>query len=286
MAKKRTVEQLRGVMNMGREAQESMSEGLHLGVLVDPSCPVWMACAVRDALIPERDALVDVASLEVPATVAGIDVGIILCGGSAEQIRSAIRAFCTVRQHVVVVAESALDIPQTYMPSKLSQFVRSVVASEHGPLLERLASALLAATDKDVAFAANFRFCRESATADLVSKCAARNAVMGVLDFIPGAGMPLMTMNQVNLSFDIAATYGQGLSIARVPEVVFVVAAGVCYRGAERILSATMPALGLIMRIAVAYGGTLVTGRMLATHFKEGMPEDGTPELMVEAEVL
>lgn len=282
MAKKKSVERLRGVVNMGREAEESMSVDVHLSVLVDTECPRWLALAVRDALVPERDALVDVHALTAHPTVVGIDVGIVLAGSSDDLIRGAIRSFAGARQHVVVIAESSLDIPDTYMPSKLGQFVSTVVASEHGPLLDRLATTLLDATEKDVSLAANFAFCRQSATARLVSKCAARNALMSVADFIPGAGMPLMTMNQINLSFDIAATFGRGLSIARVPEVLFVVASGLVYRGSARLLLKGMPRLGLLIKAGLAYGGTLLTGRMLTTHFTEELPE---PPIEVHAEV-
>lgn len=279
MAKKRTVEQLRGVVNMGKEAEESMEEGMHLSVLVDTTCPRWLALAIRDALVPERDAVVDVFVLDGRPSTKGIDVGIVVAGGSEALIRGAIRSFAGVRQHVIVVAESSLDIPETHLPAKLGQYVTDVVASEHGPLLERLSNALLDSTDKDVSCAANFAFCREVATARLVSRVAARNAVMGIADFIPGAGMPLMTMNQLNMGFDIAASYGHGLSLGRVPEVAVIVAAGLMYRNVARVLARAIPSLGLVFRIALAYGGTLVTGRMLATHFTEGLPLDETVAL-------
>lgn len=272
MAKGKRVEQLRGVVNMGREAEESMDEVLHIAVHVDTTCPHWLAIAIRDALVSERDARVDALVLDGRPSVKGIDVGIVVAGRSEALIRGAIRSYAGARQHVIVVAESSLDIPSTHMPAKLGQFVNSVVASEHGPLLERFANALLDSTEKDVACAANFAFCRTVATARLVSKVAARNALMGVVDFIPGAGMPLMTMNQLNLGFDIAATYGQGLSLARVPEVAVIVAAGLAYRSVAHLLLRAAPALGIIIKAGVAYGGTLVTGRMMATHFTEGLP--------------
>ena len=219
MAKKKTVEQLRGVVNMGREAAESMGESIHISVYVDPQCPRWLALAVRDALVPERDARVDALPLVERPAVLGTDVGVVVAGHSEDLVRGAIRAFAGSRQHVIVIAESSLDIPDTHLPSKLGQFVSDVVASEHASFVERFANALLDSTEKDVSCAANFAFCREVATARLVSRVAARNALMGIADFIPGAGMPLMTMNQVNLGFDIAATYGHGLSIGRIPEV-------------------------------------------------------------------
>lgn len=271
MAKK-LPDQIRGMVSMGREAEESMDEGMHVSILVDTTCPEWLVCTVRDALVPERDAIVDVHVLDGRPSTNGIDVGIVLAGHSEALVRGAIRSFAGARQHVLILAESSLDIPQAHMPSKLGQYVVDVVASEPEPLLERFAAALLDATDKDVSCAANFAFCRSAATARLVSRCAARNAVMGVADFIPGAGMPLMTMNQLNLGFDIAATHGRGLSIGRVPEVAFIIAAGLVYRSMARVLIRAIPTLSLVTRVGFAYAGTLVTGRMLSTHFMDEFP--------------
>ncbi|MBO7673467.1 MAG: hypothetical protein J6S63_00500, partial [Atopobiaceae bacterium] len=265
-------DQLRGVVNMGREAEESMEKPLHVMICVDGTCPRWLGLAIKEAFVPERDARVDVCLLDGHPVVRNVDVGIIVCGGSEALVRGAIHSFAGARQHAIVVAETSLDIPATHLPAKLGQFIADVVASEHGPLYERLANALLDSTEKDVSCAANFAFCRDVATARLVSRVAARNAVMGVADFIPGAGMPLMTMNQINMGFDIAATHGRGLSLGRVPEVAVIVAAGFVYREAAHLLIRLLPKLGLITRIFVAYGGTLVTGRMLASHFVQGLP--------------
>lgn len=283
-AKKISMDRLRGVVNMGREAQEDMEEHLHLSVLVDPASAEWLVHVIRDALVPERDAIVDVCALGGVPTVAGIDVGIVISGGSDEAVRSAVRYFAGARQHVIVVAQTSLDVPDTQLPAKLGQYVQEAVSSEHGPLLERFANALLDSTDKDVSCAANFKFCRDVATARLVSRCAARNAFMGVADFIPGAGMPLMTMNQINLSFDMAATYGKGLSIGRAPEVLAVVLAGFGYRWAARLAERVFPALTILIKVGVAYGGTLVTGRMLSSHFTENLPSPHPP-VTVEAQV-
>ena len=283
-AKKISMDRLRGVMNMGREADQSMGEHLHLSVLVDPESAMWLVHAIRDALVPERDAVVDVSALGGTLSVAGIDVGVVISGGSDDLVRNAIRYFAGARQHVIVVAQSSLDVPETNLPAKLGQYVQEAVSSEHGPLLERFANALLDSTEKDVSCAANFSFCRDVATARLVSRCAARNAFMGIADFIPGAGMPLMTMNQVNLSFDIAATHGRGLGIGRVPEVLSVISAGFAYRWASRLLLNVFPGLSLLIRCGLAYGGTLVTGRMLSSHFTETLPSQ-EPAVTVKAQV-
>ncbi len=270
MAKRIPVDQLRGVVNMGRVAEESMEENIRISVLVDTTCSRWLGLAIRDALVPERDAFVDVKAIEPHPTVQGYDIGIIVAGRSDAVVCDAIRSFAALRQRVIVVAESSLDIPETNLPVKLGQFIVDVVASDSEALLDRFANALLNSTEKVVSCAANFAFCREVATARLVSRVAARNAIMGIADFIPGAGMPLMTTNQVNLGFDIAATHGQGLSVARVPEIVFIIAAGFVYRRAAKLAMRLLPGLSFFIRIGFAYGGTLVTGRVLATHFTGG----------------
>ena len=75
MAKKKIdVERLRGVVNMGREAEESMAESMIISVHVDPACPRWLALAVKAALVPERDAVVNVSSLVSYPTAADVDV--------------------------------------------------------------------------------------------------------------------------------------------------------------------------------------------------------------------
>lgn len=266
-AKKLSMDSIRGLVNMGREAEESMEVDLHIRVMVDPSAQDWLVCAVRDALVPERDARVDVTGLGYAGVVTEVDVGIVVAGGSDEGVRTAIRTFAGTRRSVIVVAASSLDVPQTNLPSKLGQYVSEAISSDQEGLYERLANAMLDATDKDVSCAANFAFCRDVATARLVSKCAARNAFMSVADFIPGAGMPLMTMNQINLCFDMAASYGRGMGVGRVPEVVAVACAGFAYRWAARTAARFVPILSLVFHIGFAYGGTLVTGRMLSTHY-------------------
>ena len=286
------VDQLKGVINLGRESEESMDVPIHLAIHGDKTAPSWLVCAVRDAFVPERDAVVDVSEVSKSPAVFGIDVALVLCGSDEEMVRETVRHFAGTRHHVCMVAETALNIPQIMLPSKLGQYVKSVVASEAGPLLERLATTVLESTEKTVSFAANFAFFRETATARLVSKAAARNALMGVADFIPGAGLPLMTMNELNLAFDIAASFGQGLSVARIPEVIFVIAAGFVYRKFSSGLCRAIPSLSLVWHAGTDYAGTILTGRMLADHFSYGEQEfaslgaieEGT--LQVEAKVL
>lgn len=273
------IDQLKGVVNMGRESEESMDVPIHLSILVDTTAPEWLVTTVRDAFVPERDAVVDVGAVSKNPTVFGIDVALVLCGSDEDMIRETVRTFAGTRHHVLMVAESSLDIPQIMLPSKLGEYVKSVVASEHGPLLERLASTILASTEKTVSFAANFAFFRDTATARLVSKAAARNALMGVVDFIPGAGMPLMTMNQLNLGFDIAASFGQGLSPARVPEVIFIIASGFVYRRVSHAFCRAVPSLSLLWRAGAAYAGTILTGRMLADHFVYGEHQLEAPQV-------
>ena len=91
MAKRIPVDQLRGVVNMGRVAEESMDENIRISVLVDTTCPRWLGIAIRDALVPERDAFVDVKEIVARPEVKGFDVGIIVAGRSDELVCDAMR---------------------------------------------------------------------------------------------------------------------------------------------------------------------------------------------------
>ncbi|WP_180326745.1 hypothetical protein [Raoultibacter phocaeensis] len=125
-----------------------------------------------------------------------------------------------------------------------------------------------ACRDKRLAFALAFRFVRKPLSLEAVSATAAQNAGIGLVVFIPGADMPIMTLNQAKMLLQIAAAYGQPMEIARVKELAAVVGGAFACRAVARQLIAFVPALGWAIKAAIGYTGTLAMGRAAIEYFE------------------
>ena len=135
-----------------------------------------------------------------------------------------------------------------------------------------------ACREKRLAMALAFPFVRKPMALDAVNATAAQNAGVGLVAFIPGADMPIMTLNQAKMLLQIAAAYGQPLGIERVKELAAVVGGAFACRAVARQLVAFVPALGWAVKAAVGYAGTQAMGRAAVEYFEGG----GSVEHMAE----
>lgn len=124
--------------------------------------------------------------------------------------------------------------------------------------------------DLRLALAVRYPFCREAVAMELTRSTARLNAGVGVLFMIPGADMPVITLNQAKLAVQIAAIYGQPLDAGRLREVAAVVAGAFGFRAVARELSEAVPGLGWGVKGAVAYSGTMAVGQAALDCFREG----------------
>ena len=88
--------------------------------------------------------------------------------------------------------------------------------------------------------------------------------------FIPGADMPIMTLNQAKMLLQIAAAYGEPLDIHRVKELAAVVGGAFACRTAARQLTGLVPALGWAVKAGIGYAGTFAMGRAAIEYFEGG----------------
>ena len=82
-----------------------------------------------------------------------------------------------------------------------------------------------ACREKRLALALSFPFVRRPLSLEAVSATSLQNAGIGLVLFIPGADMPLMTLNQAKMLLQIAAAYGEPMSAARAKELAAIVGA-------------------------------------------------------------
>lgn len=127
-----------------------------------------------------------------------------------------------------------------------------------------------ACREKKLAFALAFPFVRRPLSVDAVNATSMQNAGVGLVMFIPGADMPVMTLNQAKMLLQIAAAYGEPLGMERVKELAAVVGGAFALRTAARQVVALVPGLGWAVKAAIGYTGTQAMGRAAIEYFEGG----------------
>jgi uncharacterized protein (DUF697 family) len=102
---------------------------------------------------------------------------------------------------------------------------------------------------------------RREVCAHLIEQFARKNAVIAGAIFIPGADLPILTMNQLRLVLRICAAYGLDIDRQRLPEIAATVGAGVGIREIARSVVGAIPIAGWIAQGAMAYTGTKAIGQ-------------------------
>lgn len=252
------------------KARGSVSGALGVSVLVADDAPAWLVAAVRDSLLPEQEgAQVRVARLAAGTELAQADLALVCVGPAEAGEDEAVRAYASSGIPVCVVAESSLDAPGVELPEALAPYASLVAASDAPALLEKLADWVLDSAPDPICAAANFPFCRDAEVARLTNRCAFENAAVGAVDLVRGADLPIMASNQAKLVLDIAAAMGSSPDALTAAELAGVVGAAFAYRGVARVACRGVGPLAFLVRAAVAYGGTALTG-YVASQLAEG----------------
>lgn len=124
--------------------------------------------------------------------------------------------------------------------------------------------------DKRLAFAMSFPFVRKPLALDAVNTTSLQNAGVGFVVFIPGADMPVMTLNQAKMLLQIAAAYGCPMNMERAKELALVVGGAFALRSVARQAVAVVPGLGWAIKAAIGYAGTMAMGRAAIEYFEAG----------------
>jgi uncharacterized protein (DUF697 family) len=123
---------------------------------------------------------------------------------------------------------------------------------------------------KRLAFALSFPFVRKPLAIETVVSTSVQNAGIGLVVVLPGADLPLMTLNQAKMVLRIAAAYGQPLGVERAKELLGVVGGAFACRSIARELTALIPAIGWGIKAAIGYSGTIGMGFATIAYFEEG----------------
>ena len=146
--------------------------------------------------------------------------------------------------------------------------------------LEESTTRVVRALDDDylVALAKGYPPFRRAVCEEIIRHNARQNAVVGALP-IPGADMPVMTANQARMVLNIAAAYGEELSVERARELLGVLAAGFGLRALARQAVKLVPLGGWAAAGVIGYAGTIAMGRATILYFERGGQKVGEREM-------
>jgi uncharacterized protein (DUF697 family) len=198
----------------------------------------------------------------------GIALVHILAGAVDDDDERVLKEAAHVRIPIIVVTR---DDPG-HIPYVLDQNLVRVGPGNALPVEEiatRLARALGEAATP---LAARLPVLRRPVCEELIRKFSRQNGFIGVVFFIPGADLPVLTLNQIRLVLRIADAYGFEIDKERLPEVLAVIGSGFGFRALARHGVGLVPLVGWMLKGGIAYAGTRVLGEAAVRYFERRAP--------------
>jgi uncharacterized protein (DUF697 family) len=126
--------------------------------------------------------------------------------------------------------------------------------------------------DHLVALGRRYPAIRAAAAHRLIYRTAAQNAVIGATFFVPGADMPVMTLNQARMILSLAGIYGATIDRERAVELVGLVGVGLGFRALARSFLRSAPGIGWAIKASTGFTGTVAVGLAAMRYFEKGAP--------------
>ncbi len=278
---------VRDIVRSSTKIREEREKPLRIAIIIEANAPDELIDAVRDRFRPQTAG----AKLGLEVAEPGVSIGfhastdvvIGLVGTGSGGLAGVLADAREQGLHTVAVGvsprhiEVAERVGHPYADTVAAIDPLTAVDAELASwLVERLAG-------KRLALAHNFAFMRSAVAEEAIKATATQNALVGAVLFIPGADMPVMTLNQAKMLLQVAAAYGEPLGAERAKELLAVVGGGFALRAVARQALGFVPGFGWAIKGAVGYAGTLAMGKAAVTYFEQGGDFSNMARKAVEA---
>ena len=264
---------VRALYDAGKRLKADREQPVRLAVLVEIDAPDALVEAAREMLRAKAaTGIVDVAVIE-PEQFLRVDSksdAVIVLVGSGAHLGPTLH---DLRARLMPTAVLAVREDASSFARLIGHPAGDVLVGEDpvalfpGPLadwaMERLGKL-------HTALGHNFEFMRRAVAKEAVRHCAWQNAAVGAVLFLPGADMPVMTLNQGRMLLKVAAAYGQAIDKERIKELAAVVAGGFVFRTFAREVVGLVPGFGWAVKAGIAYAGTMAMGTAAIGYFEDG----------------
>ncbi len=174
---------------------------------------------------------------------------------------------------VIVVIENSEGVGDDKALDKIEQIIdlNNLLFLGEGDFDARLKNAIIRELyDKRLAIGRVLPTFRAEIASEIISTTSNQNALVGIAVFLPGADMPILTLNQMKMILELAAVHNKSMNVERVKELLVTLGSGYVFRGLARQLLAFIPGPGFIVKGIVAYGGTQSIGQAAIQYFTRG----------------
>jgi uncharacterized protein (DUF697 family) len=167
------------------------------------------------------------------------------------------------------------DLPDP--PYALAENVVRVPPGAGFPIEQIARTIARALGERATPLAARLPVLRDAVVDRLIAQFSRQNGIVGAAVFVPGADLPVLTLNQIRLLMRIADAYGFELDRERIPEVIGVLGGGIGLRALARSLLGVVPVAGWAVKGGIAYGGTRAFGEAARRYFESKAPVTRVP---------
>ena len=221
--------------------------------------PLLVAGQLADVLARELRAGGDASAVRTGGTPADVEALVYVVGDEVtEQDEEVLKAAHRARVPTVVVAagrEAPVRVPFVLA----TDVVR--VPTGHGFPVDEIARVVMHKLGEEgSSLARRLPVLRAPFCSELIESFARKNGILGVAVFVPGADLPVLTLNQLRMVLRICAAYGLEVDAQRAPEIAATIGAGLGFRTIARELLGAIPVAGWLLKGAVAYAGTRALG--------------------------
>ena len=272
------------IYNAGKKFEDERARSLSIALVIDPLAPDDLIYEIRQAFVPMTVRARVATEVVEPGTRVSLpgylDFAVVLLGEAScsaegagdpltEQIRATVADLVSRDVPVALVSRGG---PKQAIAARFGTGILDVLTGTPEDRVVDLVATWCAdnVADGRLALASNFEFARHSVALEYVKATSLQNAVVGGVLFVPGADLPVMTLNQIKMVLQIAATYNQPLSSARIKEIAVVVGGAFFWRTLARQAIGLVPVISIPIKAAIGYSGTYAMGRAVVEYFERG----------------
>jgi len=261
----------------GEIFESESSADLTVEVLVDTSASSNLVALCHKVLeVRPGTAELTILGFDAEMPVLNKDASlIIVVAGASPCLKRVMEIAHWSELHCVVLAEDAPALVAAVPEEDALEIARAIIevdVDEPQEVLERnLARWCISRLRKQrLALGVAFPFMRQPIASDLTRQTAIENAVIASVFFLPGADLPVLTLNQCKLLYQIAVINEVPLSRARLADLAAVIGSAFGHRGLARLLSRKLSPIKWVVRGATAFGATMALGHLAFQLYSRG----------------